>query len=255
MASWFRTWHGLPCDPKLRNVAKRCTRSIPEVLAVYMALLDYASQSDQRGSIEGIDLEDIEAMYDLDDAASIFNAMEGKLHNGKLLTGWDKRQPEREDNSTSRVRKHREKKRRETQCNGDETQRNAPEQIQSRTDTDTEEAATRETAPVCAATLSGEVEAIAGADSAKSQHWAIGAIPAADAWLESAKAFDIGPIRARELILAKAKEVRSRNPSQPISKPSYFTDAIRDALRDEAASRPTGGFSNSFGKPRVKEPA
>ena len=254
MASWYRTWHGLPCDPKLRNVAKRCTRSIPEVLSVYMALLDFASQAEPRGSIEGIDPEDIEAMYDLDDAASILSAMKGKLHDGKSLTGWSKRQPDREDSSTDRVRKHRERKRRETQCNADETTGNAPETEQSRT-----EQIKQTTAPEAVASvvgLSEEVEQIAGADSSKSQYWAMNKISAVDAWLAKADAQGIGSDRARELILDKVREVRAQDPQQQISRPSYFNKAIDEAIRLEKKDRTPGGFqAGKFGKPRVKATA
>lgn len=254
MASWYRTWHGLPCDPKLRNVAKRCTRSIPEVLSVYMALLDFASQAEPRGSIEGIDPEDIEAMYDLDDASSILIAMEGKLHDGKSLTGWSKRQPEREDNSTERVRKHREKKRGATQCNASETIGNAPEQ--NRTEQNRTEAAAREAAPVCAASLIEKVEVASGADSSKSQHWATTGIQTAQVWLDMAKASGVGEVRAEELILLKVGEIRARDPSQQISRPSFFNKAIEETLRREKDARPAAGFkSGKFGSPRLKEPA
>lgn len=108
---------------------------------------------------------------------------------------------------------------------------------------------------VSAASLSEEVEEIAGADSSKSQWWATTAIPTAEAWLEMAKAQNVGPDRARELILAKAKEIRGRDPSQQISRPSFFNRAIEDVLRREAMDRPAGGYANTYGKPRLEEPA
>lgn len=141
---WLRLWHDMPNDPKWRAIARRANLSIPEVMAVYMHMMVQASENDPRGSIEGWDDEDVAAALDIDveSVEAIRKAMQGKVLDGDKLRGWDKRQPNREDNSRERVRRHREKKAEEskkcngegndseaeeTACNADVTQGNAPE--------------------------------------------------------------------------------------------------------------------------------
>ena len=117
-------------------------------------------------------------------------------------------------------------------------------------------AAVREDAPVCAASLIEKVEVAAGADSSKSQHWATTGIQTAQVWLDIAKASGVGDARAEELILLKVSEIRAREPSQQISRPSFFNKAIDETLRRENLNRTPGGFqSGKFGKPRVKATA
>lgn len=54
---WFRSWHGAPTDSKFLLIAKRAQVAPGMVSAVYWALLDYASQNEPRGSVEGFDTE------------------------------------------------------------------------------------------------------------------------------------------------------------------------------------------------------
>lgn len=114
MNAWLRLWHDMPTDPKWRVIARKSGRPIPEVLAVFTFMLTHASQSEERGSLEGWVHEDIAAALDIDeeDVAAIFNAMEGRVHDGLRLTGWEKRQPKREDDgSAERKRLQRERER------------------------------------------------------------------------------------------------------------------------------------------------
>jgi len=144
MASWLRLWHDMPTDPKWRVIAKRSGQSIGNVIAVFNMMLVCASVADERGTLHNWNDEDAAAALDLEesDIAAIRKAMQGKVIDGDQLTGWQKRQPEREDYSTPRVRRYREEhKQDETQCNADEThgnntEKNRPEQIQNRTDTE-----------------------------------------------------------------------------------------------------------------------
>jgi hypothetical protein len=132
----------MPTDPKWRVVAKRSGRPLSEVLAVFTVMLTSASQT---GSLDGWDDEVVAAALDSDaeHVAAIRQAMQGKTLDGLQLTGWEKRQPKREDNSAERVKRFRERKRLEsnetvdpvTQCNAPVTQANAPD---TDTDTDTE---------------------------------------------------------------------------------------------------------------------
>lgn len=52
---WFRSWHGAPTDNKWLLIAKRAGVTPMMVSAVFWALLDYASQQEERGSVAGFD--------------------------------------------------------------------------------------------------------------------------------------------------------------------------------------------------------
>lgn len=127
MASWLRLWHDMPTDPKWRVIAKRSGQSIGNVIAVFNMMLVCASVSDERGTLQNWSDEDVAAALDIDesDIKSIRDAMQGKVLDGFSLSGWQKRQPDREDYSTPRVKRFREKHLiNVTQCNANETQRN-----------------------------------------------------------------------------------------------------------------------------------
>jgi hypothetical protein len=120
---WFRSYHGAPMDPKWPAVAKRASVRISDVAAVWWCLMDYASQQEDRGSIEGFDPEIVAAFYQLDTSAveAVINALEAKeCLNGKRVSNWEEYQFE--ETSTKRVKRHRNgretvKKRRETKRN------------------------------------------------------------------------------------------------------------------------------------------
>ena len=150
---WFRSWHGAPTDNKWLLIAKRAGVTPMMVSAVFWALLDYASQQEERGSVAGFDAETY-AMWagcDETEVIAIVNAMRAKgvITDGETLAAWEKRQPRREDDSSERVRRHRDKQRQSvtddnvTQCNDTVTHCNAPDkirldQIRLETDGDTE---------------------------------------------------------------------------------------------------------------------
>lgn len=127
---WFRSYVGTSTDPKFRVVAKKSGARLGDVLAVWQMLLERACAADERGRVDGFDCESVDALLDLDDGqgCAIYAAMEAKglVVNGHIAA-WEKRQPkrEREDNSTDRVRAHRERKKHtsnatcdnETPCN------------------------------------------------------------------------------------------------------------------------------------------
>jgi len=141
MASWLRLWHDMPTDPKWRVIAKRSGQSIGNVIAVYSLMLVSASVADERGTITNWSDEDAAAALDLEqeNVTAIREAMQGKVLDGETLSGWKKRQPEREDYSTPRVKRYREKQAgNETQCNADETHRNNTDTEQNRTEGETD---------------------------------------------------------------------------------------------------------------------
>lgn len=123
MNDWFRSWHGAPTDLKWSSVSKRAGVATGSVVGVVWALLDRASQAENRGSIEGYDAEALGDFMGLTESEveSIVEALHQKgVLEKNVFTQWAKRQPKREDASTERVRNHREQKK-------NETLRNAPE--------------------------------------------------------------------------------------------------------------------------------
>jgi len=111
---WLRLWHDMPTDPKWRVVAKKAKQPIPCVIAVYIMMMTNASANiAARGTLLSWDDEDAAAALDMEpeDVAAIRSAMQGKVLEGDMLTGWDRRQPKRERDesgaSTERSRKHR----------------------------------------------------------------------------------------------------------------------------------------------------
>lgn len=106
---WFR-WHvGTVTDIKWHVIATRAETSVANVLAVWTCLLEDAAQAEQRGTVESWCGDDIAAYLGLDQPVvnRIWGAMQGKVLEGQRLTGWNKRQPKREDDSAERMRKHR----------------------------------------------------------------------------------------------------------------------------------------------------
>ena len=139
--SWVRLWSGMTTDPKWQTVARKSGQPRSLVIALFTHLMLEANDADERGSLADVDVEDVASALDCDEEAvvAILEAMEGRVIEDGFLSGWDRRQPVREDSgnpqtgalsSTDRSRLHREKKRLETQCNArndDATRCNAPE--------------------------------------------------------------------------------------------------------------------------------
>lgn len=127
---WFR-WHsGTVNDPKWRVVAIRADTSVANVVAVWASILEAASEAEERGSVESWCADDIAANLGIDSIIvdRVWGALQGKVLEGQRLTGWNKRQPKREDDSGERVKRYRQRvtqgnavKRKETNV----TQRNA----------------------------------------------------------------------------------------------------------------------------------
>jgi DnaD/phage-associated family protein len=122
--SWWRSWHGAPTDLKWQVVALKANVKVGIVSAVAWALLDYASQHENRGTVDGFDTETY-AVYSGFDEVEIISVIQAMTDKGVIVDGrlasWEKRQPKREDDSKQRVTKHREMKRNVTQCNADTT--------------------------------------------------------------------------------------------------------------------------------------
>lgn len=111
---WFRTHHGAPTDPKWLLVAKRANVRPIHVIGVWWALLDYASQHPDRGTIDGFDAETFALFAGLDEehVSRIVTTLRDKsLIVGNRIAQWEKRQPKREDGGAAeRQRRHRANK-------------------------------------------------------------------------------------------------------------------------------------------------
>lgn len=97
---WFRSWHGAPTDPKWLLIAKRANVRPIHVIGTWWALLDYASQHSERGSIDGFDIETFALFAGLEDehVSRIVTTMRDKgLLDGDRIVAWGKRQPKKED--------------------------------------------------------------------------------------------------------------------------------------------------------------
>ncbi|WP_218018041.1 hypothetical protein [Sphingomonas azotifigens] len=121
MSGWVRLWHDMPTDPKWRVIARKSGQPLACVVALFSYMLVEASRSKDKGSIEGVRPEEAAEALDLDQTAieAILGAMKGRVTDGRRLISWDRRQPKREDLSTERAARHRERKRNATQGNAD----------------------------------------------------------------------------------------------------------------------------------------
>lgn len=119
---WVRLWTELPSDPKFRTVSRLSKQPLPVVISVFVVLLTDAANAAVRGEPD-IHAEDIASALDLDadQVTDVLEAMQGRLLDGRRLTGWDQRQPKREDGSAERAKEWRERNR--TQANASEESR------------------------------------------------------------------------------------------------------------------------------------
>lgn len=134
--SWLRLWHDMPNDPKWRTIARVSKQSISAVMAVYLHVLVSASNATERGRTQDVCNEDIASALDLEceQVDAIIDAMQGRVLDGDKVSGWAKRQVEREDGSAARAKAWRE-----AQKEAKKTKPNAPERKQTPdTDTDTD---------------------------------------------------------------------------------------------------------------------
>lgn len=122
MADWFRWWHGTVTDPKFMWVSRHAGRPLSEVIAVWAALLETASNAETRGNVSCFDSVSFDCFMGFEDGICdrIIATMtdKGMVDEDGNLTGWERRQPKREDqasaesrakSSTERVREYRER--------------------------------------------------------------------------------------------------------------------------------------------------
>lgn len=119
MTPWLRLWSEMPNDPKWRTISKLSGQPITAVICVYLHLLVNASNATERGRTENVCCEDIASALDLDETqvTAVMQAMQGRVLDGPRLTGWDKRQPKREDGAAERAKTWRENKKEKSERN------------------------------------------------------------------------------------------------------------------------------------------
>ncbi len=104
---WFKLYHGLPNDPLFAVVAQRAQISRAEAIALWIALMDSASQDAQRGSLKDADLESISLTLGIDIekihlALAAWQA-KGRIDDKSRMAQWERQQGV----STPRVRAYR----------------------------------------------------------------------------------------------------------------------------------------------------
>lgn len=125
--SWLRLWTDMANDPKWRTIARVSKQKVGDVIAVYVHMMTMAANATERGRTEGFNDEDVATALDIEteQVTAIREAMQGRVLDGDRLTGWEKRQPAREDGAAERAKAFRERKKAESER--DRTQPNATE--------------------------------------------------------------------------------------------------------------------------------
>lgn len=116
----------MPNDPKWRTIARASKQPITAVLSVYIHLMVIASNATERGRTQSVCNEDIASALDLEceQVDAILLAMQGRVLEGDKLSGWEKRQVEREDGGAERAKAWREAKKAEKAAKPNEIKRN-----------------------------------------------------------------------------------------------------------------------------------
>lgn len=115
---WYRVYHGMPEDAKLRVIAKRSGQLMTHVVTVWLCVLDAASRHKTRGTVE-VDSEQIAVVQEIDQriVESILHTFyeKGMISEDHRLVGWDKRQYATD---AERAKKYRDgKKQSDTESN------------------------------------------------------------------------------------------------------------------------------------------
>jgi hypothetical protein len=125
---WWKAHHGISNDTKLALVAYRAKAKRCEVGWVWITLLDFCSQNDTRGSIAGIEIDQIALSCEIDEdvVARIIEALQTKgliLPDG-TIAAWRKRNSGTFD-KTNKERQRRYRERGKNQTTGEQIVDNA----------------------------------------------------------------------------------------------------------------------------------
>ncbi|OQS33006.1 hypothetical protein [Chromobacterium haemolyticum] len=101
---WLRLWHDMPNDPKWRTISRLSGQPIALVQAVFLHLLVDASRNVTRGHVT-VTPEDLSSALDVTEGEilAIQEAMQGRVLDGNKLSGWEGRQPKREDSGNEKT--------------------------------------------------------------------------------------------------------------------------------------------------------
>lgn len=113
----YRVRHGLPLGANLTLIARKSSLSRAETLALWISILDFASQNRPRGSTIGLDAEEVAALLEIAPdkttlALTGFCERRMLLQNG-MVAGWEQAQY----SSTARVQAFRARRRHENPPN------------------------------------------------------------------------------------------------------------------------------------------
>lgn len=89
----------MPTDPKFRVIAKASKQPLHLVISLYVCMMVDASKNNASRGVTQCHNEDLAVTLDCDmsQIEDIKSAMQGRLLDGDRLTGWENRQPKRED--------------------------------------------------------------------------------------------------------------------------------------------------------------
>lgn len=119
---WLRWYHGTINDPKWAMIARKTGVNICVVISIWAALLEYASQAEDRGCVAEFDPEEIDAAFGLNDGtcATVLAAMEAKeIITGGRIAKWSKRQFD--EQNAERLRRFRERQKEKAEGTPKET--------------------------------------------------------------------------------------------------------------------------------------
>lgn len=92
---WYRVYHGMPEDAKLKVIAKRSQQLMTHVVTVWLCVLDAASRHKKRGTVE-VDSEQIAVVQDIDQkiVETILQTFreKGMINEQNRVTSWETRQ-------------------------------------------------------------------------------------------------------------------------------------------------------------------
>jgi len=129
----------MPNDPKWRTISRVSGQTIATVQTIYLHLLVDASRNVTRGHVT-VTNEDLASSIDVtDDAISaVLEAMQGRVLDGDRLTGWELRQPKREDagNPESGAKSATERKREQRKRDNDKSLNNDGHELSRNVTTD-----------------------------------------------------------------------------------------------------------------------
>jgi hypothetical protein len=230
MFDWFRSWHGAPTDLKWLVIAKHANTTPGVVSAIVWALLDHASQVEDRGDVSGFNCETYAAFsgFEEDIVRAVYSAMQAKniIVDGRVAQ-WERRQPKREDSSSGRVREFREKSRKsepKTPPHDDAPPAAAPNSV-----TESKPAPEVLISPA-ALVLADEIAVIAGHELAFVPPAWCGAAYRVQTWISAGW--------KPQLILQSVKSQMQRKRDGPPDRVQYFEKGIARTIAEHAQPLP-----------------